>query len=104
MFFLPGTFSSVGHFLFISGSWDICNTDAAQALLSMPFFANTEYLQHVSRFWVWVVLTIPSTSLAFIFYGFWQRRERQRKVGCDARKRDLEFQPLNSGNDNDKQK
>lgn len=66
----------------------------------MPFFADTAYLQYLSRFWIWVVLTIPSTGLAFIFYSFWQRRERQRKVGSDARKSDLELQPSASSIDN----
>jgi hypothetical protein len=65
----------------------------------MPFFANAAYLKNVSRFWIWVVLIIPSTSLAFVFYRVWQRRERQRKVGSDARKRDLQVQSSNSAID-----
>jgi cytochrome c oxidase assembly factor CtaG len=79
------------------------NTDVAQALLSMPFFANAAYLKNVSRFWIWVVLTVPSTSLAFVFFRVWQRRERQRKVDSDARKSDPEVQSSNFAIDNHRQ-
>ncbi|KAF5011000.1 hypothetical protein FDECE_2870 [Fusarium decemcellulare] len=46
------------------------------ALLSMPFFDNEEWMGHADRFWVWVALTLPSTTACFIFYKMWRRRAR----------------------------
>jgi len=40
------------------------------AILSMPFF--NDQLKSPSRFWLWVVLTLPSTMMAFAFY-FWRK-------------------------------
>jgi hypothetical protein len=40
----------------------------------MPFFNQNKWLDDASKFWVWIVLTIPSTGLAFAFYTFWKHR------------------------------
>ncbi|KAH0536480.1 hypothetical protein FGG08_006661 [Glutinoglossum americanum] len=38
------------------------------ALLSMPFFSTNPYLTTATRFWLWVVLSVPSTAIAFAIY------------------------------------
>ncbi|KAG9235105.1 hypothetical protein BJ875DRAFT_283104 [Amylocarpus encephaloides] len=58
MFFLPGT--------------------SFAALLAMPFFTSNTWLSQTRRFWVWVVLTVPSTSLAFLYYLYWKKRGEGR--------------------------
>jgi hypothetical protein len=63
MFFLPGT--------------------SYAALLSMPFFSNSDYLKDVGKLWVWIVLTVPSTVVAFLIYLRIMRRA-QRKYGLGA--------------------
>jgi hypothetical protein len=40
----------------------------------MPFFAQNSWMGETSRIWLWVVLTGPSTALAFAFYRYWKRR------------------------------
>ena len=40
----------------------------------MPFFNNSHWLQGPARFWIWIVLTVPSTGLAFAFYLYRQSR------------------------------
>ncbi len=40
----------------------------------MPFFSNNEWIRGPSRFWLWIVLTIPSTGLAFAFYLYRKSR------------------------------
>ncbi|KAF2250075.1 hypothetical protein BU26DRAFT_518529 [Trematosphaeria pertusa] len=49
------------------------------ALLSMPFFDDNAWLAQTSRLWVWLILTIPSTLLAFAFYMYWRKREERRR-------------------------
>jgi hypothetical protein len=52
----------------------------------MPFFTGNRWLDEVSTFWVWVVLTVPSTGFAFVFYIYWKRRgERgpKQEVGSE---------------------
>ncbi|CRJ86159.1 hypothetical protein BN1723_000085 [Verticillium longisporum] len=57
MFFLPGaTFAT---------------------LLSMPFFSDNEWMGHASRFWIWVVFSVPSTVACFIFYSIWRKRAQE---------------------------
>lgn len=57
MFFLPGaTFAT---------------------LLSMPFFSENEWMSHASRFWLWIVLSVPSTAACFAFYDMWRRRAQK---------------------------
>ncbi|KAF3344836.1 hypothetical protein VdG2_07022 [Verticillium dahliae VDG2] len=57
MFFLPGaTFAT---------------------LLSMPFFSDNEWMGHASRFWIWVVFSVPSTAACFIFYSIWRKRAQE---------------------------
>ena len=48
----------------------------------MPFFSTNAYLTDASRFWIWIVLTVPSTALAFAFYLFrrWRDEARNRKA------------------------
>lgn len=59
-------------------------TNTRQALLAMPFFSQNRWLDDVPRFWVWVVLTVPSTGLAFAFYTYWKRRgQRSSKKTID---------------------
>lgn len=61
MFFLPGT--------------------SFAAVLSMPFFDN-DWMKGPSRFWLWIVITIPSTVLAFAFYFYRQsRNDAKYKTG-----------------------
>ena len=58
-----------------------------QALLSMPFFSTNPYMASTRRFWIWVLLTVPSTAGAFVIYWFLtgQRRRRIKKeVDKDA--------------------
>jgi hypothetical protein len=51
----------------------------------MPFFTQNPWLDDAARFWVWVVLTLPSTMLAFAFYIYWKRRgERGSKKPKDG--------------------
>lgn len=50
-----------------------------QAILAMPFFTDNEWIKNVDKFWVWVLMTVPATGLAFMFYLFWRRRELMRK-------------------------
>lgn len=40
----------------------------------MPFFSKNGWMSEASRVWLWVVLTVPSTALAFAFYQYWRRR------------------------------
>lgn len=49
------------------------------ALLAMPFFATNEYLNDGRRVWIWFVLTIPTTGIAYAIYYFWSQREGTRK-------------------------
>jgi hypothetical protein len=65
-----------------------------KALLAMPFFSSNEYLTTPTRIWVWIVLTIPSTALAFFIYRKVMRRAQQKyNLG------DEEMQEPSSGND-----
>ncbi|KAH8743418.1 hypothetical protein BGZ57DRAFT_980425 [Hyaloscypha finlandica] len=49
------------------------------AILSLPFFTDSNWMREVSTFWLWVALTVPSTSLCFVFYTLWSRKENKRK-------------------------
>ncbi|RDW72362.1 uncharacterized protein DSM5745_07534 [Aspergillus mulundensis] len=53
------------------------------ALLSMPFFNNNKWLEDASRFWVWVVMTVPSTGACFLFYHKWISKSRQAIAADD---------------------
>lgn len=46
----------------------------------MPFFSDDEWMGHVDRFWIWLVLSLPSTAACFLFYRIWRRRA-QRPTG-----------------------
>ncbi|RFU25086.1 hypothetical protein B7463_g11250, partial [Scytalidium lignicola] len=48
------------------------------AILSMPFFADTHWMQEMNRLWVWIVLTVPATTLCFIYYMIWTRNESRQ--------------------------
>ena len=87
MFFLPGTSFAVSPLNKKTSPWLVHSTDACQALLAMPFFTQNPWLDKVSTFWVWVVLTVPSTGLAFVFYLYWKRRgKRCPKQEVEARR------------------
>lgn len=45
----------------------------------MPFFSGNAWLADVSRLWIWVVLTVPSTGLAFTFYVYYKRLDATRQ-------------------------
>lgn len=49
------------------------------AILAMPFFATNRWMGNINKFWVWVTLTVPSTTLCFMFYVFWGQKESKRK-------------------------
>jgi hypothetical protein len=49
----------------------------------MPFFTGNSWIGSANKIWVWVVLTVPSTGLAFMFYVYWRRREMARKAEND---------------------
>ncbi|KAG8533434.1 uncharacterized protein KY384_002217 [Bacidia gigantensis] len=51
------------------------------AILSMPFFDNS--LKDSSRIWVWVILTVPSTMVAFAYY-FWRQSRNNAKSGASV--------------------
>ncbi|KAL4868022.1 hypothetical protein BDV12DRAFT_109311 [Aspergillus spectabilis] len=53
------------------------------ALLSMPFFSNNEWLEDASRFWIWIVMTVPSTGACFLFYQKWISKSRQSAIADD---------------------
>ena len=53
----------------------------SQAVLAMPFFTDNGWLSQMSRLWVWLALTIPSTGLAFGFYFYWRRRDQRGRPG-----------------------
>lgn len=55
-------------------------TEGEQALLSMSFFQNSEYMGAEQRIWIWVVLTVPSTAAAFFIYWWLTGRRSQRVV------------------------
>jgi hypothetical protein len=40
----------------------------------MSFFDQNEWIGEVSRIWLWFVLTVPCTGLAFAFYKYWKSR------------------------------
>ena len=69
------------RFTFIPAS-SLQNTTAKlkvpQALLSTPFFNTNPYMTSTHRFWIWVLLTVPSTAGAFIIYWFLTGRRRRR--------------------------
>ena len=45
------------------------------AVLAMPFFSSNEYLSNDTAAWIWVVLTMPTTAIAYAFYHFWRKHE-----------------------------
>lgn len=79
MFFLPGTSFAVRspiapqHVSFSHANF------CPQAFLAMPFFATSHYLSNAAKVWIWVVCTVPSTIVAFTFYFYWKRRDKQAR-------------------------
>jgi hypothetical protein len=69
MFFLPGATFAV-RILDSHPS----KTNVTQALLSMPFFGDEDWMGHASRFWIWAVLSVPTTAACFVFYRVWRKR------------------------------
>ncbi|KAL9116047.1 MAG: hypothetical protein Q9227_000415 [Pyrenula ochraceoflavens] len=66
------------------------------ALLAMPFFATNKYLTNDQQVWVWVVLTVPSTGIAYAFYHFWRKREVDKPA---EKRRDLEMNHVGNASD-----
>ena len=75
MFFLPGTSFS--------------------AVLAMPFFATNKYLTDDRQFWIWTVLTVPTTAVAYTFYHFWRKHDEKKEP---KRREDLETSNIASIN------
>jgi hypothetical protein len=50
----------------------------------MPFFQQSTYLSHASKFWIWVVCTVPATVAAFAFYWYWRSREEDKVQHMEA--------------------
>jgi hypothetical protein len=46
----------------------------------MPFFSQNPWMEKVGRIWVWIVLTIPSTIFAILFYIYWKRRQTRLRT------------------------
>lgn len=44
------------------------------AVLSMPFFAQDSWMGKGERAWLWVVLSVPSTMVAFGIFWFYVRK------------------------------
>ena len=66
----------------------------------MPFFNDQPWLQNATRAWVWVLLTIPSTLLAVLFYFPFTRRSlaaRKRKSRSDIEEEEVDT--VDSAND-----
>ncbi|KAJ5698394.1 hypothetical protein N7462_000399 [Penicillium macrosclerotiorum] len=81
MFFLPGATFAVSPCL------PLCHqsrlTVFTQTLLSMPFFSNNEWLEDASRFWIWIVMTVPSTGACFLFYHKWIAKSQRSDIAND---------------------
>lgn len=45
----------------------------------MPFFVNNRYLGNAAKVWIWVVCTVLSTTIAFMFYFYCRWQEEQAK-------------------------
>ena len=85
MAFLPGTSFAVSFSCIeVKTHANVDDLNNMQALLSMPFFGDDTSLSSPSKFWIWVVLTLPATAAAFGFY--WQvttRRGLERGAGLN---------------------
>ena len=55
------------------------------AILSMPFFAQDSWMGKGGRAWVWVVLSVPSTVVAFGIFWFYVRKG-DKEMEMDERK------------------
>ncbi|KAL9131757.1 MAG: hypothetical protein Q9217_000362 [Psora testacea] len=78
MFFLPGT--------------------SFAAILATPFFATNSWMTHAARFWLWFVLTVPSTGLAILYYKYWRNSRdpgHKEKENPQSNSHDLEMNPVN---------
>ncbi|KAF2466885.1 uncharacterized protein BDR25DRAFT_327593 [Lindgomyces ingoldianus] len=49
------------------------------AILALPFFKDKSWFNSTAGIWIWVVATIPSTLVCFLFYWSWSRRELVKK-------------------------
>lgn len=56
----------------------------------MPFFENEDYMRDVSRFWIWAVLTVPSTAILFFVFIWWRTRRLNRLAHKAKNSRDRE--------------
>jgi hypothetical protein len=46
----------------------------------MPFFDRDDYLSKTQHFWIWAVMTVPSTAACFVFYWNWTSQARRVSV------------------------
>lgn len=58
------------------------------AILAMPFFSSNPYLADVNKVWIWVVLTVSCTGIAYTFYHLWRKRDENGKT---AKSKDIEM-------------
>jgi hypothetical protein len=68
----------------------------------MPFFTSSQYLDTPQRFWIWIVLTIPSTIFAFFIYRRVMQKEtaKYKLVDTEAPPEEDDDDGVdNSGND-----
>lgn len=48
------------------------------AILAMPFFATNKYLSDGRTVWIWIVLTLPTTAMAYAVYYLRNKRELEK--------------------------
>lgn len=65
----------------------------------MPFFSNSSYLSTPQRFWIWLLLTIPSTAIAFsIYWAVTQRQKRRKPIHPEEANKAVEREGSNEAN------
>lgn len=56
-------------------------------------------MTHAARFWLWIVLTVPSTGLAILFYKYWRNRRDHKQKGTNKSEQKAKSQNNNNNND-----
>lgn len=56
----------------------------SKAILSMPFFDGSPYLTNPARAWIWAVVTVVVTSMAFVVF-FHVIRQQKRALEYDEK-------------------
>ena len=75
------------------------DANVEKAILSLPFFSQMKWMGDASRIWLWVVLTIPSTLLAFVVYLHFSKRGAHGitgSLGDDESLREMEMSGIDS--------